>query len=150
MSEMNKSYRIRTNVGSDNYVNISTSLLQDYEAFDILSVSVRTSDMYRLHNSNYGIVVGRVLANNGFGVPNAKVSVFIASDTNDDIEMTSIYPFSFSSDKDENGVRYNLLPDEKVADCHQVVGTFPNKRYLLDNDILLEIRKRGIKKNANK
>ena len=29
---------------------------------------------------------------------------------------------------------YNTLPDENVTECHQAVGTFPNKR--LDNNIL--------------
>ena len=139
MSETIKSYRIRTNIGVDNHLSISTTLLQDYDVFDVLSVKITSEDVYRLHNSNYGVIVGRVLANNGFGVPNAKISVFIPFDGTDDRDIESIYPFSFSTAKDSNGVRYNLLPDEKVADCHQVVGTFPSKRYLLDNDVLLEV-----------
>ena len=149
MSELN-SYRINTEVGIQDYITLNADLVQDYDAFDILSVSINSDETYRLHNSNYGVVVGRVIANNGFGVPNAKLSIFIEADnmengifipSEDDktLEVSSVYPFNSSIQKDYNGVRYNLLPDEKVADCHQVVGTFPNKRYALDNDVILEV-----------
>ena len=137
MSESNKSYRIRTNVGEDNFVSVN--LEQDYDVFDILSLKINSADVYRLHNSNYGVVVGRVLANNGFGIPNAKISIFIESDPNDGGEMLAIYPYKTTASRDENGVRYNLLPDEKVANCHQVIGTFPNKRFVLDNDDIIEV-----------
>ena len=141
MSETNKSYRIRTNVGDnvEEYLTISTDLVQDYDTFDVLSVSIKDSDTYRLHNANYGVVVGRVLANNGFGIPNAKISIFIATDNMADREERILYPYTSSISNDRNGVRYNLLPDNKIDDCHQTVGTFPNKRYLLDNDDLIEI-----------
>ena len=142
MSEVNKSYRIKTRVGGeygDNFIAINTDLIQDYDVFDILSLKINSSEMYRLHNSQYGVIVGRVLANNGFGVPNAKLSIFIPSDNNDGDYVRSLYPFITSSSKDDNGVRYNLLPDEKVSDCHQPVGTFPNKRFVLDNDVVLEV-----------
>ena len=139
MSEFNKSYRIRTNIGSQDNIFIETDLTQDYDVLDILSIKIKSVDAYRLHNSNYGVVVGRVLANNGFGIPNAKLSIFIKSDTNDGEMVRELYPFSTSYSKDNKDVRYNLLPDEPVNDCHQVVGTFPNKRYMLDNDVVLEV-----------
>ena len=141
MSELNKSYRIRTNVGDnvEEYLTIPTDLVQDYDTFDVLSVSIKDSDTYKLHNANYGVVVGRVLANNGFGIPNAKISIFIETDNMADREERILYPYTSSFSKDRNGVRYNLLPDNKLDDCHQTVGTFPNKRYLLDNDDLIEI-----------
>ena len=81
MADTTKSYRIRTDIGSkltDDYITVDANLVQDYDAFDILSVSIDSIDTYKLHNSNYGVVVGRVLANNGFGIPNAKISIFIA------------------------------------------------------------------------
>lgn len=137
MAETNKTYRVRTSVGEDNYLNVL--LDQDYDAFDILSVSINSADVYKLHNANYGVVVGRVYANGGFGVPNAKISIFISVDSEEGDEIKNLYPYTSSSSKDNDGVRYNLLPDEQVSDCHQVVGTFPNKRYLLDNDVLLEV-----------
>lgn len=142
MSETNKSYRIRTKVGDENTterLEISEDLVQEYDVFEILSVDIKSRDMYRLHNSNHGIVVGRVLANNGFGIPNAKISIFIKSDGQDNVDISGIYPFSSSVDKDKDGVKYNLLPNERVSPCHQVVGTFPSKKYVLDNDVILEV-----------
>lgn len=140
MSEINKTYRIRTNVNTnDDYITLDANLVQDYDAFDILSVKIDSVDTYKLHNADYGVVVGRVLANNGFGVPNAKISIFIPSDGEDGEKVRELYPFSNIYSKNKNGVRYNLLPDDKVNDCHQVVGTFPNKRYALDNDVMLEV-----------
>jgi len=137
MSENSKSYRIKTTIGNDTYVSVN--LEQDYDTFDILSMKLTSSDVYRLHNSNYGVVAGRVQANGGFGVPNAKISIFISADSVDSEEMQKIYSYSSSVSRGSDGVRYNLLPDEKVGDCHQIVGTFPNKRYLLDNDVIMEV-----------
>ena len=142
MSEINKTFRIRTDIGeklSSDYITLDANLVQDYDTFDILSVKINSVDTYKLHNANYGVVVGRVLANNGFGIPNAKLSIFIAADSDDGEKLRELYPFSSTVSKDRKGVRYNLLPNEKVTDCHQVVGTFPNKRYALDNDVVLEV-----------
>lgn len=142
MTEINKTYRIRTNVGdtsNNDYITLDANLVQDYDVFDILSVKIDSVDTYKLHNANYGVVVGRVLANNGFGVPNAKISIFIPSDGEDGDKVRDLYPFSSTASKNRKGVRYNLLPDNKVNDCHQIVGTFPNKRYALDNDVILEV-----------
>jgi hypothetical protein len=141
MSEIHKSYRIRTDIGvntSGHYLTIDTQLLQEYDTFEILSLKIDSTDVYKLHNANYGVVVGRVLANNGFGVPNAKVSIFVPVDYEETPEVKEIYPYLNTASKDKDGYRYNLLPDDKVADCHQIVGTFPNKRYALDNDVVIE------------
>lgn len=143
MSDTNRTYRIKTTAAaggaSNEYIYVDANLVQDYDTFEILSLSIDSVDTYRMHNANYGVVVGRVLANNGFGIPNAKISIFIAADNGDRADINSIYPFTSPSSKDSNGIRYNLLPDEKVGDCHQIVGTFPNKRYALDNDVILEV-----------
>lgn len=142
MSENNKTYRIRTDIGDKlkvDYITLDTNILQDYDTFDILSLKIDSVDTYKLHNANYGVVVGRVLANNGFGIPNAKISIFIEADSEDGLKVNDLYPFTSTFSKDRKGVRYNLLPNEKVSDCHQVVGTFPNKRYALDNDAVLEV-----------
>ena len=142
MTDTNKAYRIRTNVGSINtsdYVSVNADLVQDYDTFEVLSVKIKSKDTYMLHNSNYGVVVGRVIANNGFGIPNAKLSIFIPLDPNNGEDINNIYPFNSSVSKDKNGVRYNLLPNERVDGCHQVVGSFPTKRYMLDNDVILEV-----------
>ncbi len=142
MSEINKSYRISTKIGNgitDDYITVDAGLVQDYDTFEVLSLDIKSSDAYRLHNSNYGVIVGRVLANNGFGISNAKVSVFIQIDSNERFDIGNIYPFTSSVSYDRNGVRYNLLPNDRVDGCHQVVGTFPTKRYALDNDVILEV-----------
>ena len=142
MSDTQKTYRIRTDIGSQmnsDYITVDANLVQDYDAFDILSVTINSSDTYKLHNANYGVVVGRVIANNGFGIPNAKLSIFIASDGEDGEKVRKLYSYTSSGEKNDDNVRYNLLPDEKVDDCHQIVGTFPNKRYALDNDVILEV-----------
>ena len=140
MSETNRTYRIKADINNhDGVINIDTNLLQDYDTLDILSVKISSVDTYKLHNSNYGVVVGRVLANNGFGVPNAKLSIFISADSKDGEKVRNLYPFTSTNSRDNEGIRYNLLSDKKVDDCHQVVGTFPNKRYMLDNDVVLEV-----------
>ena len=137
MANTNNSLRIRTNVNADSFINVSIN--QTYDTFEILSLKLRSEDIYKLHSANYGVIVGRVLANENFGVPNAKISVFIQADFDNDSELTSLlYPYQTTSSKN-NDVRYNLLPDSKINDCHQAVGTFPNKTYLLDNDTLIEV-----------
>lgn len=142
MTNTNKSYRIKTNVGSSNtdeYISISADLIQDYDTFEVLSVNIKSKDAYNLHNSNYGVVVGRVIANNGFGIPNAKVSIFIPSDGEHGEDIDYLYPFATTVSKNKEGYKYNLLPNERVNGCHQVVGSFPSKRYMLDNDVMLEV-----------
>lgn len=137
MSE--KSFRIRTNLNDDKVVRVK--LEQDNDLLEILSLKIKQEDTYKLHVSNYGVIVGRVLANDAFGIPNAKVSVFIKLDDADksNSEITNIYPYTSFQTKDSDGRRYNLLPDESTDDCYRVVGTFPNKRLVLDNDTQLEI-----------
>ena len=137
MSEANRSYRVKANVGADSFIKVN--LEQEFDTLDILSLNIKSEDVYRLHNSNYGVVVGRVIANDGFGVPNAKISIFIEHDSSDGGDITAIYPYSSPASYDDSGYRYNLLPDAKVSDCHQAVGSFPNKRYLLDNEDIIEV-----------
>jgi len=78
---MSNSYRIRTQVGVDK--SIKVYLDQDFEFLEILSLKVLQSQLYTRPCSDYGVVVGRVSVNNGFGIPNAKVSIFIPL-TNED------------------------------------------------------------------
>ena len=134
---MNKNFRVHTNIASDTVLNVN--MQQDFDFLEVLSLKLRQKDAYRLHSSNYGVIIGRVLANDAFGIPNAKVSVFIERDTNDSSDIESIYPYTEITTKDKLGRRYNLLPDESDDDCYRVVGTFPNKRLVLDNDIYLDV-----------
>jgi len=134
---MEKNYRIHTNIVSDTVLNVNMS--QDYEFLNVLTMSLSQVDAYRLHSSNYGVIVGRVLANDAFGIPNARVSIFIERDKNDPTYMESLYPYQEVMDKDKDGRRYNLLPSDSDDDCYRIVGTFPNKRLILDDNVQLEI-----------
>ena len=75
---MERNYRLRANVGSDAVLNVN--MRQDFDFLEVLSLKLRQKDTYKLHSSSYGVIVGRVLANDAFGIPNAKVSVFIEKD----------------------------------------------------------------------
>lgn len=134
---MEKKYRVKTNINSDTVLQVN--MKQDFEMMEVLTMSMTQENAYRIHSSNYGVIVGRVLANDAFGIPNAKVSIFIPKEDGEDNEIASIYPYSSKQTRDKEGRRYNILPNEGNDDCYRVVGTFPNKTYLLDNDIQLEI-----------
>lgn len=134
---MEKNYRLHANVGSDTVLNVN--MRQDFEFLEVLSLRLRQKDTYKLHSSSYGVIVGRVLANDAFGIPNAKVSVFMEKDDSDTTEISQIYPYEEITSKDSEGRRYNLLQDYSDDSCYKVVGTFPNKRYVLDDDSMLEV-----------
>ena len=139
MSDNNKSYRIRANVGGDKVLNVN--LNQDFNVLEVLSLKIDTDNLYRFHTSDYGCIAGRVLANGNFGIPNAKISIFIAvdnEDSEDDI-ISYLYPYKATSSKNVNKIRYNLFPEDQLSDCHRNVGTFPSKRTVLDDNHILEI-----------
>ena len=141
---MEETIRIRTDIQSDGYAGdkfVNVNLEQKFDFLEILSLRISQEDIYRKFCSDYGVVVGRVQANGGFGVPNANVSVFIPI-TDLDAEnsiLYGLYPYQTLLDKNDDGVRYNLLPKKRQNGCHFPVGSFPNKREFLDNDVLLEI-----------
>jgi hypothetical protein len=134
---MSNSIRIRTTPnGGDKFLKVK--LDQDFDFIEILSLKISQEETYRKFCSDYGVVVGRVIINSGFGVPNAKVSVFIPIDDvdKDNPVIKRLYPFEVITDKDSDGIRYNLFPKNNVTDndCYTPIGTFPNKREVLDND----------------
>lgn len=146
MSEYNKSFRIRTTIGvsedspiEDKYLTVK--LTDKIDTIDIMSLKIKQENSYKFHSADYGVVVGRAIANGGFGVPNVKVSVFIAATeaTKNDAIYNAIYPYERVTQKNQDNIRYNLLPDAADDECYQVVGTFPNKRLVLDDDNYLEI-----------
>lgn len=139
MAEDYKSYRIRTKVGQDAPNVVNVHLDQTYDEFQILSLKIDQKNSYNLYQSDKGIVVGRVLANGGVGVSNAKISVFIETDDTMPMDKRILYPYLSVNDTNNDRVRYNLLPDYVDEECHQNVGTFPNKRYVLDNNDVIEI-----------
>ena len=107
---MNKSQRIHLNTGTtqtDKYIMVK--LDQDVDTFEFLSMNLSAKDVYQNFNADYGVLVGRVIANGGIGVPNAKISIFIPLDSTDanDSEISSIYPYTTPRDKNNDGKRYN-------------------------------------------
>lgn len=134
-----RSIRIRTEVGSDAPQVINVALGQTYDTLEILSLKLRQENFYKLFSADYGVIVGRVLASGSFGVPNAKVSIFIKVDEDETTLRKILYGYDTVSAENEDGIRYNLLPDEAINACYQNVGTFPNKRFLLDNKDVIEI-----------
>ena len=143
MSNSNKTYRINTKVGVNNNdnINLNLNVLQKYDILEILSLKIGTENVYKTHTSGYGCVVGRVLANGGVGVPNAKISIFIEVNENTSVDevLYNLYPYKTTRDNNSEHIRYNLLPDEKISDCHQIIGTFPNKRLVLDDKNVLDV-----------
>lgn len=136
---MDKNLRIKANVGKDQILHVN--MKQDVDLFEILSLTLSQQDAYKIQTSNYGVIVGRVLANDAFGVPNAKVSVFIPLTDEDAIDngIKNLYPYTATTTLNSDGKRYNLLPTYSNDDCYVQVGTFPSKREVLDNDTVLEI-----------
>lgn len=152
---MNKSQKIHLtgdNVNSDKYIKLK--LEQDIDTLELLTLSLKTEDVYQNYNADYGVLVGRVLANDGIGVPNAKISIFIPitdEDSKNGIIM-SVYPYTTPRDKNYEGKRYNLLPrigsfDDSAGTLKpkQPFGSFPTKPEVLLNELLLDVYKKYYK-----
>jgi|688.fasta_scaffold00691_54 hypothetical protein len=133
---MSKTIRIRTTPnGGDNYLKVKID--QEFDYLETLSLKISQEEAYRNFCSDYGVVIGRVIVNNGFGVPNAKVSIFVPIDDEDKENplIKSLYPYEIVTDRDLDGIRYNLFPknNEKNDACFTPIGTMPSKREILDN-----------------
>ena len=122
---MSKSFRVRTKVGQDQ--NLTFELKQDFDLLEILSLSLTQRDVYTRMCADFGVVCGRVIVNSGFGIPNAKVSIFVPLDEADESNeiIKQLYPWTEPFQKNDEGVRYNLLSKDPTYDCHIPVGTFP-------------------------
>lgn len=158
---MNKSMQIylgggnTSNVGNDAHVKVK--LEQDIDTIEFLSMSITTEDAYQNFNSDYGVLVGRVVANGGIGIPNAKISIFIPLTDEDSIDgdIVSIYPYSTPRDKNSDGKRYNLLPRVSTFDQElgqwtpkQAFGSFPIKEEVVTNSNILNVYKKYYKYTA--
>jgi hypothetical protein len=155
---MNKSQRIYFNTeetGNDKYVKVR--LEQNVKTLEFLTMRLGTEDVYQSFNSDYGVLIGRVLANGGIGIPNAKISVFIPlSDIDaENGEIASIYPYKTPRDKNNDGKRYNLLPrvsrkdpNTGVVSPKQPFGSFPIKEEIVTNEPFLNVYKKYYKYTA--
>ncbi|MCD8208301.1 MAG: hypothetical protein LUD72_10225 [Bacteroidales bacterium] len=127
------SFRVRTELNQTTPTVLSVALDQTYDTIDILSLKLNQVESYKLFESGFGVICGRVSCS-GFGIPNAKVGVFVEMDaTNTDLKDKIIYPYSSTSDSNYDSVQFNLLPNFVDDSCHATVGTFPNKRQWLDS-----------------
>jgi hypothetical protein len=136
---MGESYRIKTELGSNKTINVQ--LDQEFEFLEILSLKIQQSDIYTRSCADYGVIVGRVTANNGLGIPNARVAVFVPITNVDESNplISSIYPYESPSDKNEDGYIYNLLPYEKSYSKHAATGTLPTRADSLTGITAVEI-----------
>jgi hypothetical protein len=136
---MGKSYRIRTTPGDDK--NIVLQVDQDFEQLEILSLKIRQQDVYERMCSDYGVLAGRVFSNNGYGIPNAKISVFIPVSNEDSLNpiISSIYPYKTLEDLNEDGFKYNLLPYLPSYPGHVATGTFPSRLDSVIDETAIEI-----------
>lgn len=132
---------IRIPVSNDEKL-ITVELKNDIDLLEILSLKFTQSDVYQSGLcSDYGVVVGRVSANNGLGIPNAKISIFVPLNDNDELDpvISSLYPYKSITDKNEDGYRYNLLPKRKQHGGHTPTGTFLDQEDILTGEEYLEV-----------
>jgi|LakMenE01Jun11ns_1017448.scaffolds.fasta_scaffold9956625_2 hypothetical protein len=136
---MPSTYRIRTELGVNKTIQVK--LEQNYDTLELLSLTISPNNLYTRACANYGVVCGRVFCNNGFGLPNARLSIFIPIDeldiTNQDISV--LYPYQSINDINEDGYRYNLLPYTQSHSGHVPVGTFPDRIDALINKTVIEV-----------
>jgi hypothetical protein len=124
---MSKTYRVRTQVGVDRQVNIEID--QDFEQLEILSLKVRSEEVYTRMCADYGVIAGRVIANGGYGVPNVRLSVFIPltdDDANNEI-ISSLYPYkNVNNDVNEEIYKAFILGivEEQLWTLHSVLKPF--------------------------
>jgi hypothetical protein len=136
---MIQKHRISTNIGVDQ--KITVEIKQDFDILEILSLKFSQQDIYTSMCSDYGVVCGRVTANNGFGVGNVRVSIFVPLTTDDENDpvISLLYPYKQTTDKDENNYRYNLLPSRQQHGGHAATGTFPDQSDILTREEVLEV-----------
>jgi hypothetical protein len=136
---MGQSLRLQTQIGVDR--NLSFQLDQDFEFLEILSLQIVQNDVYPRDCADFGVVVGRVVANGGFGIPNVKVSIFVPINEVDSLNdrIVELYPYTQPNDKNVDGYRFNLLPYVKSYSTHAATGTFPSRNDVLEDPVVVDI-----------
>ena len=136
---MPNSFRIKTTLGIDKVVQVK--LEQNYDTLEILSMSIQPEEAYIRNCAPFGVICGRVFCNNGFGLPNARLSIFIPLEEQDEQNaiVTSLYPYKDFTTVNEDGYKYNLLPYSPSYSAHVPVGTFPDRIDALTNKSVIEV-----------
>lgn len=155
---MNRSEEIFFDTGNtESNKHIRVKLENETDTFEILTLKVDTKEAYRDFNADYGVLVGRVTANDGVGIPNAKISIFLPLKEEDenDSDIVSIYPYVTPRDKNVENKRYNLLPRVSQIDPNtgeikpkQPFGSFPTKPEIVTNPNYLKVYKKYYKYTA--
>lgn len=114
---------------------------QDYDFLEILSLKFSQKEAYTSLCSDYGVVCGRVTANDGLGIPNVKVAIFIPISEIDKLDpvVSAIYPYEVISSQDVDNIRFNVLPARKQHSGHTPTGTFPDQSDLLQQEELVYV-----------
>lgn len=144
---MDFSKRIKIDIENESEKYIKFRLDQDTRQLEILSLKLSQDNLYGSFNADFGVVVGRVVANGGVGIPNAKLSIFIpiSDEDKENPDLYAIYPYTNPKDLNTEGKRYNLLPrtsrlnSEGSYKPKQPFGSFPNKEEILTNDTYFEV-----------
>ncbi len=162
MNNNNRNITVKTDINNPKNQYVNVKLEQDFDELKILSLVLKQSDFDVIpQNSNYGCIVGRAITN-GVGIPNARISLFIPLDSNDENnpDIFSIYPFKNITDKDNNDKRFNLLNRIKRLNPFSgfkennyaigytpktPVGSFPEKVEILSNDTYIQVYKKYYK-----
>jgi len=136
---MIQKHRISTNIGNEQ--KITVELKQNYDLLEILSLKFTQKEIYASLCSDYGVVCGRLTANDGFGIPNAKVSIFVPVSDEDleDPVISALYPYKISTDINDENYRYNLLPARQQHSGHKATGTFPDQSDVINREEVLEV-----------
>ena len=143
----NRTIHLATKQGTQ---SLNIDLEQDFDFLEILSLRITQQEAYRIFCANYGVLVGKVKANGGYPISNAKLSIFIPLDDLDSRNevVKNVYPFFTPTNTLPTGQRYNLLPrDQQLATPadHTPVGTFPSKYDVMTDDTLLYIHEKYYK-----
>jgi hypothetical protein len=136
---MNK-YRIKTKILPEQNQYLKVNLEQNFDALDILTLSIYGTDAYPNPCGDWGIIMGRIVDSNSFPMENVKVGYVIPLDDTDknDITITSIYD-------DIMGNKYPLLPKYRVNKNHYPVGGFPSEDEVMANSALEYVYKKYFK-----
>jgi hypothetical protein len=136
---MSKSYRIRTEIGKDKFLQVK--LDQDYDKLELLSLAIFPNDVYTRDCAEFGVLCGRVFSNRGLGIENARVSIFIPLQSEDEQNpiISTLYPYKTFEQFNEDGYKYNLLPYTQSHSGHVPVGTFPERSDALTNKSVIEV-----------
>ena len=162
-----KAVRIPMKPGDKKERFVQFKLDSNFQFLDFLSLRLAETDAYRLFRSDYGVVAGRIIGNEGIGIPNCRISLFVPRrpfeliDGNEvlrtDLEaqlVDGMYPYNAVTDEDSQGRRYNILPSAPrnrgfngfpgnslgIGATPKVpVGSFSEKEDILTNSSLFSV-----------